>query len=238
MSTAKENIDQGEVEKFDTYARRWWDESGEFKTLHDINPLRTQYIAKRTPLDGKRIADIGCGGGLLTEALARAGATVTGIDMAEGPLQVAKLHAFESGVADKVNYEKTTVESFADNHRGEFDVVTCLEMLEHVPDPESVIAACRRLLKPGGEIFLSTINRNPKSYLLMVLGAEYALGLVPRGTHTYDKFIKPAELAQHLRNNDFLLRDVTGMTYNPLTRKPGLSSDTDVNYLVHATAGD
>lgn len=229
------NVDEGEVARFDALARKWWDKESEFKPLHDINPLRMGYISERVDLPGKRILDVGCGGGILTEALAAAGATVTGIDMAERPLQVARIHAVESGLADSIVYEASTVEDYAASHPGSFDVVTCLEMLEHVPDPASVIKACKTLLTADGHLFLSTINRNPKAYALMVLGAEYVLKLLPRGTHDYSKFIKPSELARHLREAGFTLKDVTGMTYNPLTRtyKPG--SDADVNYLVHAT---
>ncbi|MCB1693221.1 MAG: bifunctional 2-polyprenyl-6-hydroxyphenol methylase/3-demethylubiquinol 3-O-methyltransferase UbiG [Pseudomonadales bacterium] len=229
------NVDQGEVSKFDALARKWWDKESEFKPLHEINPLRVGYITDRVDLSGKRALDVGCGGGILTEALASAGARVTGIDMAERPLGVAKLHAFESGLENAIDYVQTTIEDYASGHEGEFDVVTCLEMLEHVPDPNSVIAACKRLLKPDGHLFLSTINRNPKSYLFAVIGAEYVLGLLPRGTHDYTKFIKPSELARDLRENGFNLRDVTGMTYNPVTRVYRLARDTDVNYLVHAT---
>ena len=233
-----ENYDSGEVAKFDALARKWWDPLSEFKTLHDINPLRVGYIEDRVALAGKQVLDVGCGGGILTEALARAGATVTGIDMAEKSLQVARLHAHESGLAEQVTYQQVTAEQFAEDHPGEFDIITCLELLEHVPEPGSLIAACRRLLKPGGDFFMSTINRNPKSYGLMVLGAEYILGMVPRGTHDYAKFIKPAELAGYLREAGFSLKDLTGMVYNPITRRYRLSRDTDVNYLAHAVAPD
>lgn len=229
------NVDEGEVARFDALARKWWDKESEFKPLHDINPLRMGYISARVELPGKRILDVGCGGGILTEALAAAGATVTGIDMAARPLQVARMHAIESGLADRITYESSTVEDYAANHAGSFDVVTCLEMLEHVPDPASVIRACKTLLAPGGHLFLSTINRNPKAYALMVIGAEYVLKLLPRGTHDYSKFIKPSELARHLRSAGFTLKEVTGMTYNPFTRTYKLGRDTDVNYLVHGT---
>lgn len=229
------NLDAGEIGKFDAIARSWWDTTGDFKPLHAINPLRMNYIAERATLKGARALDVGCGGGILTESLARAGAVVSGIDMAEKPLQVAKLHAIESGLDNAITYERSTVEDFADAHAGEFDVVTCLEMLEHVPDPASVIRACERLLKPGGQLFLSTINRNPKSYLLAVIGAEYVLGMLPRGTHDYEKFIRPSELAGMLRSAKLELADVTGMTYNLLTDVFALAADTDVNYLVHAT---
>ncbi|MEX0943334.1 MAG: bifunctional 2-polyprenyl-6-hydroxyphenol methylase/3-demethylubiquinol 3-O-methyltransferase UbiG [Pseudomonadales bacterium] len=234
--TTPQNIDEAEIHKFDALARKWWDETSEFKPLHAINPLRVGYIKARVDLTAKSLLDVGCGGGILTESLAREGARVTGIDMADKPLQVARLHAEESGLGDAIDYRKSTVEDFASAHPGQFDVVTCLEMLEHVPNPASVIGACKQLLKPGGHLFLSTINRNPKSYLLAVVGAEYVLKLLPRGTHHYEKFIRPAELAAFLRAHDFELKDVTGMTYNPLTQVYKLGRDTDVNYLVHATA--
>jgi 2-polyprenyl-6-hydroxyphenyl methylase/3-demethylubiquinone-9 3-methyltransferase len=236
MTTQSDNIDNGEISKFDALARKWWDTESEFKPLHDINPLRMGYIRARVELAGKRVLDVGCGGGILTESLAAAGASVVGIDAADRPLQVARLHAHESGLAEAIDYQKSTVEEFAASHAGEFDVVTCLELLEHVPSPGSVIAACRRLLKPGGHLFLSTINRNPKSYLFAVLAGEYVLRLLPRGTHNYAKFIKPAELAGFLRESGFDLRDLTGMTYNPVTRVYRLGRDTDVNYLAHAIA--
>ncbi|MCB1646191.1 MAG: bifunctional 2-polyprenyl-6-hydroxyphenol methylase/3-demethylubiquinol 3-O-methyltransferase UbiG [Pseudomonadales bacterium] len=226
------NHDPAEISKFDELARTWWDQEGDFKPLHKINPLRTSYIADRVVLDGSRVLDIGCGGGILTEALAQAGASVTGIDMAPRPLEVARLHRHESGLS--IEYLQTTVEDYAADHAGEFDAVTCLEMLEHVPDPGSVISACRQLLKPEGHLFLSTINRNPKSYLLAVVGAEYVLRMLPRGTHDYDKFIKPSELEAWLRAADMQLMDITGMTFNPLTGAYSLGQDTDVNYLVHA----
>ena len=227
------NLDQNEINKFDDLARKWWDPSSEFKPLHDINPLRLSYIQDRVSLKGARVLDVGCGGGILTEALAASGANVTGIDMAPKPLQVAKLHQHESGL--EIDYQQTTIEAYADQHPNEFDAITCLEMLEHVPDPDSVISACRKLLKPGGQLFLSTINRNPKAYALMVLGAEYVLNMLPRGTHDYQKFIRPSELATSLRRHTFELQDVTGMTYNPITRRYTLGSDTDVNYLIHAS---
>jgi 2-polyprenyl-6-hydroxyphenyl methylase/3-demethylubiquinone-9 3-methyltransferase len=226
------NVDNAEVTKFDDLARSWWDPNSEFKPLHEINPLRLDYIAQRATLNHARVLDVGCGGGILTEALAKSGAVVSGIDMAPKPLEVAKLHRFESEL--DIEYLKSTVEDYADQHEGEFDVVTCLEMLEHVPSPDSVIEACKRLLKPGGHLFLSTINRNPKAYGLMVLGAEYLLNMLPRGTHDYQKFIKPSELASSLRQHQFELLDITGMTYNPITKRYSLGSDTDVNYLIHA----
>lgn len=227
-----ENIDQAEIEKFEKLARTWWDLESEFKPLHDINPLRLDYISQRTELAGKEVLDIGCGGGILTESLARSGAITTGIDMGETPLQVARLHQHESGL--EIDYQQMTAEALAQLCPGKFDVITCLEMLEHVPDPASVISACRRLLKPNGHLFLSTINRNPKAYLFAILGGEYLLKLLPAGTHDYQKFIKPSELAKAIRAEDLSLKDVTGMTYNPLTKVYRLSPDTDVNYLLHA----
>ena len=227
------NVDNDEINKFNELARKWWDPNSEFKPLHDINPLRVDYITSRTNIAGARVLDFGCGGGILTEALAKAGANITGIDMAPKPIEVAKLHRHESEL--EIDYQLTTIEEYAKDHAGEFDVVTCLEVLEHVPSPESVIGSCKTLLKADGHLFLSTINRNPKAYALMVLGAEYVLNMLPRGTHDYDKFIKPSELARDLRIHDFNLNDLTGMVYNPITKRYSLGSDTDVNYLVHAT---
>ena len=227
------NVDPGEIGRFDELAHKWWDKEGDFKPLHDINPLRVSYIESFAELKDQRVLDVGCGGGILSEALARAGARVTGTDMAEKPLQVARLHQHESDVS--IDYQLITVEDYAEQHAGEFDIITCLEVLEHVPDPRSVIAACRRLLKADGKLFLSTINRNPKAYLLAVLGAEYFLKMLPRGTHDYARFIKPSELATWLRKERFNLQDVTGMTYNPLTKTYKLSTDTDVNYLAYAS---
>lgn len=234
MNASDSNTDSAEIEKFDGLARTWWDRSGDFKPLHDINPVRMAYIEERVTLENASVLDVGCGGGILTESLARAGAQVIGIDMAEKPLQVARLHCIESGLDERIDYQQTSIEAFAESHANEFDVVTCLEMLEHVPDPASVIASCQTLLRPGGHLFLSTINRNPKSYLLAVVGAEYVLRLLPRGTHDYEKFIRPAELASMLRTSTLDLRDISGMNHNPLTGSWKLGRDTDVNYLAHA----
>jgi 2-polyprenyl-6-hydroxyphenyl methylase / 3-demethylubiquinone-9 3-methyltransferase len=232
------NVDAAEVRKFEEMAQRWWDTSSEFKPLHEINPLRVGYIEERlalsdVSLDRKAVLDVGCGGGILSESLAAGGAIVTGIDMGETPISVARLHQFESG--HNIDYRQITVEQLAAEKGPVFDVITCLEMLEHVPDPDSVIRACHSLLKPDGHLFVSTINRNPKSYAMMVLGAEYVLNLLPRGTHNYDKFIKPSELATSLRGNNLHLQDLTGMTYNPFSKTYKLGRDVDVNYLVHAT---
>lgn len=227
------NVDAAEIAKFEALADRWWDRNGEFKPLHDINPLRANYIDQNSPVAEKKLLDVGCGGGILAEAMALRGAQVTGIDMGEAPLSVARLHALESGV--KVDYQQTTAEAMAEQHPAEFDIVTCLEMLEHVPDPASVVRACARLVKPGGDVYFSTINRNPKAYAFAVLGAEYLLRLLPKGTHEYGKFIRPSEIARWLRTNNLELRDITGMTYNPLTKVYALNpTDISVNYLLHA----
>lgn len=230
------NVEQAELDKFEQLASQWWDKNSEFKPLHDINPLRVDYIAQRCQLDGARLLDIGCGGGILAEALSASGATVTGIDMAETSLAVARLHLLESG--QQVDYVQCTAEQHAEKHAGKYDVVTCLEMLEHVPDPASVIASCKQLLKPGGQLFLSTINRNPKAYLFAVVGAEYVLQLLKKGTHDYTKFIKPSELSEWARANDLQLHDITGMSYNPLSKKYSLGRDVDVNYLMHLSSAD
>ena len=227
------NVDQAEIAKFEQLASRWWDRNGEFKPLHDINPLRCNYIDERAPVAGKKVLDVGCGGGILCEALAQRGASVTGIDMGEAPLQVARLHGLESDV--KVEYQQITAEDMAAQHPGEFDVVTCLEMLEHVPDPASVVAACATLVKPGGHVFLSTINRNPKSYLFAIVGAEYILRLLPKGTHQHKKFLRPSELNRWARQAGLIAQDIIGMTYNPLTQKYALGRDVSVNYLMHLT---
>ncbi|WP_035384364.1 bifunctional 2-polyprenyl-6-hydroxyphenol methylase/3-demethylubiquinol 3-O-methyltransferase UbiG [Ferriphaselus sp. R-1] len=224
------NVDPVELEKFSQLASRWWDPNSEFKPLHEINPLRLDYINRTAHLSGKTVLDVGCGGGILSESMATAGATVTGIDLAEKSLQVAKLHLLESG--KQVDYRKIPVEELAAERPESFDVVTCMEMLEHVPDPQSVIRACSQLVKPGGWVFFSTLNRNPKSYLFAIIGAEYVLNMLPRGTHDYAKFIKPSELAQFCRNTGLNVADVTGMSYNPLTKVYALGADTDVNYIV------
>jgi 2-polyprenyl-6-hydroxyphenyl methylase / 3-demethylubiquinone-9 3-methyltransferase len=227
------NVDPAEIDKFQSIASRWWDRESEFKPLHEINPLRVRYIERQAGgLAGKRVVDIGCGGGILAEALAEQGAQVTGIDMAELSLKVARLHLHESEL--KVDYQLITAEAFAEQHAAQFDIVTCLEMLEHVPDPAAIIDAAARLLKPGGCLVLSTLNRNPKSFALAILGAEYVLGLIPRGTHQYRRFIKPSEMAAQLRANGLAVRDISGISYNPLTRNYALGRDIDVNYLVTA----
>ena len=229
MTNTAHNVDPAEIAKFEKLAARWWDPHSEFKPLHDINPLRLDYIERLAPLDGKRVLDVGCGGGLLSEGMAARGAQVTGIDMGEAPLSVAKLHLYESGL--EVDYRQITAEQMAVEHPGSFDVVTCLEMLEHVPAPDSVIAACARMVKPGGLVVFSTINRNPKAYLLAIVGAEYVLRMLPRGTHDYRKFIRPSELDRWARAADLALHDISGMTYNPLTATYSLGQDVDVNYL-------
>jgi 2-polyprenyl-6-hydroxyphenyl methylase/3-demethylubiquinone-9 3-methyltransferase len=231
MSEATPNIDPEEVAKFDLSASRWWDPNSEFKPLHDINPLRLDYIDARASLSGKRAADVGCGGGILAEGMASRGADVTGADMAGAALAVARLHLLESGV--KVDYRQATAEQLAENEPAAFDVVTCMELLEHVPDPASLVAACARLAKPGGQVFFSTLNRNPKSYLLAVAAAEYVMKMLPKGTHDYAKFIRPAELARWARAAGLEVRDLTGLHYNPLTRRYSLGGDVSVNYLVH-----
>lgn len=226
------NVDAAEIAKFEALASRWWDRNSEFKPLHDINPLRANFIDERSPVAQKKVIDVGCGGGILAESLAQRGAQVTGIDMGEAPLAVARLHALESGV--ELTYEQITAEDKAAQMPEAFDVVTCMEMLEHVPDPASVVRACAQLVKPGGDVYFSTINRNPKSYAFAILGAEYILKLLPKGTHDYAKFIRPSELAQWLRVAGLELQEITGMTYNPLTKHYKLNpNDVSVNYLIH-----
>ena len=226
------NVDSGEIAKFNALAERWWDPNSEFRPLHDINPLRLNYIDERLGLPSKKVIDIGCGGGLLSEGMARRGATVTGIDLGEAPLAVARLHAEKSRV--EVEYLQVLAEEIAEQRAGEYDAVTCLEMLEHVPDPASVIRACAKLVKPGGQVFFSTINRNPKAFLFAIVGAEYVLRLLPRGTHEYAKLIRPSELAGWSRDAGLDVRDTTGMTYNPVTQVYKLNRDVSVNYLMHA----
>jgi 2-polyprenyl-6-hydroxyphenyl methylase/3-demethylubiquinone-9 3-methyltransferase len=233
-ASANNNFDPKEIAKFEALASRWWDRESEFKPLHQINPLRANWIDRHAPVAGKKVLDVGCGGGILSEALAQRGAIVTGIDMGAAPLSVAELHKLESGVS--VTYHQANAEQFAASHGGEFDIVTCLEMLEHVPDPGSVITACAQLVKPGGQLFFSTINRNPKAYALAILGAEYVLKMLPKGTHDYSKFIRPSELAHWLRAANLDMERITGMIYNPIMRSYSLKEgDVDVNYLVHAS---
>lgn len=226
------NVDPRELEKFSSLAHRWWDPEGEFKPLHQINPLRLDHIDSIASLAGKRVADVGCGGGILSEAMAARGAEVTGIDLADKPLKVARLHLFESG--RQVEYLKISAEELARTRPQQYDVVTCMELLEHVPDPAATVRACAELLKDGGWAFFATLNRNVKSYAFAILGAEYILRLLPRGTHDYTKFIKPSELASMARTSGLSVAGVTGMTYNPLTGIYSLGSDTDVNYILHA----
>jgi 2-polyprenyl-6-hydroxyphenyl methylase / 3-demethylubiquinone-9 3-methyltransferase len=224
------NVDPAELAKFNELAHRWWDPAGEFRPLHEINPLRLGWIDSRAALEGKSALDVGCGGGILTEAMAQRGARVAGIDLGEKALRIAQAHMLESGV--QVRYEAASAEAFAEAHPGAFDVVTCLELLEHVPEPPSTVAACARLAKPGGRVFFSTINRNPKAYLLAVIGAEYVLKLLPKGTHDYTRFIKPSELTRWCRDAGLRPLEMTGMTYNPLTKQYKLGPDCDVNYML------
>ncbi len=224
------NADPAELDKFGELAHRWWDPSSEFKPLHDINPLRLDWIDRAVGLAGKRVLDVGCGGGLLSEGMAGYGADVTGIDLSEKPLGVAKLHLLESG--RKVDYRLVSVEQLAEEMPASFDVVTCLEMLEHVPNPSSVITACARLVKPGGQVFFSTLNRNPKAYLFAVIGAEYLLKLLPKGTHDYARFIKPSEMARWAKMASLEPEELIGMSYNPLLKEYSLGKDTGVNYLM------
>ena len=224
------NADPQELQKFSALAHRWWDPTSEFRPLHEINPLRLEWINARVPLAGKTVLDVGCGGGILAESIAKKGAKVTGIDLSEKALKVADLHSLESGVA--VRYELIAAEELASREAGHYDVVTCMEMLEHVPDPAAIVQACATLVKPGGHVFFSTLNRNPKSYLFAIIGAEYILRLLPRGTHDYMKFITPAELSQYIRLAGLEVDELKGMTYNPLTKIYSLNQNTDVNYLV------
>ena len=229
--TIQSNVDDAELKKFADLAHRWWDKNSEFKPLHEINPLRLEFIDHAVSLKGKKVVDIGCGGGILSESMAQLGAQVTGVDMGEKAIKVAKLHQLESGVA--VNYRVCSAEQLAAEEAQQYDVVTCMEMLEHVPVPASVVAACARLVKPGGDLFFSTLNRNAKSYLFAVIGAEYILNLLPKGTHEYAKFIKPSELATWARESDLSLKQMTGMQYHPWQKSYSLGPDVSVNYLVH-----
>jgi 2-polyprenyl-6-hydroxyphenyl methylase/3-demethylubiquinone-9 3-methyltransferase len=226
----KANVDPAELQKFGAMAHRWWDPGGDMRPLHEINPLRLDWIDRLALLAGKRVVDVGCGGGILAEAMARRGARVTGIDLSAKPLQVAQLHALEAGVA--VDYRETSAEAMAAQSPAAFDVVTCMEMLEHVPDPASTVRACGSLARPGGWVFFSTINRNPKSFLLAIVGAEYLLRLLPRGTHEYARLLRPSELAAMTRLAGLEVVEILGLSYNPLTRRAALGRDTDVNYLM------
>jgi len=229
--TQTSNIDPVEIKKFEDLASRWWDKQGEFKPLHEMNPLRLNFINSGSALSGKTVCDIGCGGGILSESMATCGATVTGIDMGKAPLSVASLHAMESDL--DISYQQITAEDFAQQNPASFDVVTCMELLEHVPDPSSVIQACFDLVKPGGSVYFSTINRNPKAYLLAIVGAEYVMKMLPRGTHDYAKFIKPSELDEWARASSLRLERLSGVSYNPFTGLFSLSQDVTVNYMVH-----
>ncbi len=234
--TVPVNVDPLELEKFSALAHRWWDPESEFKPLHQINPLRLDWIDAIAPLNGRNVLDVGCGGGILAEAMARRGARVKGIDLSEKALKVAQLHRMESRVA--VDYEAVSAEALAESESATYDVITCMELLEHVPDPGSLVRACSRLARPGGEVFFSTINRNLKSYVFAVIGAEYVLKLLPKGTHDYLKFVKPSELARHCRAAGLEVREIKGMRYNPLARSYSLVGDASVNYLVHCTRED
>lgn len=225
------NVDPAELEKFNELASRWWDREGDFKPLHEINPLRLNYIDERVKLMGESVLDVGCGGGILSEEMENRGAIVTGIDMGQGPLTVARLHQLESGT--KVDYRQITAEELALQEPCAYDVVTCMELLEHVPDPASLVRACAKLVKPDGDVFFSTINRNPKAYLFAVVGAEYILRLLPKGTHDYGKFIRPSELDAWARQARLELRELAGVSYNPLTAKYRLGTNVDVNYIAH-----
>lgn len=231
--TARDNVDAQEIAKFDALAARWWDTEGDFRPLHDINPLRANFIDEHSPVAERDLVDVGCGGGILAEAMAQRGARVTAIDMGEAPLAVARLHQLESGL--DISYRQATAEALAAECPQRFDVVCCLEMLEHVPDPAAVVSACAALARPGGSLYFSTINRNPKAFLFAIVGAEHVLRLLPAGTHTYEKFIRPSELAAWLRGAGLLLREMTGLSYNPLTRCYRLNPrDVSVNYLLRA----
>jgi 2-polyprenyl-6-hydroxyphenyl methylase/3-demethylubiquinone-9 3-methyltransferase len=231
MTEHRLNFDPQEIAKFEALAARWWDPDSEFKPLHEINPLRLEYIERRSSLKGKTVVDVGCGGGILAESMALKGAHVLGIDMGKAPLSVAQLHKLESGA--ELDYQQITAEELAEQEPGKYDVVTCMEMLEHVPDPSSVIAACSKLVKPEGHVFFTTLNRNPKSFLFAIVGAEYIMNILPKGTHEYSKFIKPSELENWARSADLHLKELTGMSYNILTKKYSLGTDVAINYLMH-----
>jgi len=230
------NADQQELDKFSELAHKWWDPNSEFKPLHDINPLRLDYIDQNAGLAGKAVLDVGCGGGILAESAAQRGAQVSGIDLSEKALKVAKLHLLESGA--KVDYRLVAVEELAKEQPGHYDIVTCMEMLEHVPEPASIVRACAALVKPGGDLFFSTLNRNLKSYLFAIIGAEYILKLLPQGTHNYDKFLKPSELSGLCRTAGLAVIGITGMSYNPFSKVYSLGADTSVNYLIHCRRND
>ncbi|MFQ6024759.1 MAG: bifunctional 2-polyprenyl-6-hydroxyphenol methylase/3-demethylubiquinol 3-O-methyltransferase UbiG [Acidiferrobacterales bacterium] len=236
MTETTQNVDPEEIAKFERLASRWWDPQSEFRPLHEINPLRLKWIDERVRLDGKTVLDVGCGGGILTEAMASLGADVTGIDMGKAPLAVARLHLKESG--HKVKYLQTTAEKLAQEQPESFDVVTCMELLEHVPDPAAVVGACTQLVRPDGTVFFATINRNPKSWLLAIVGAEYILNLLPRGTHEYRKFVRPSELESWARGAGLLMRELIGLHYNPLTRHYWLAPGVDVNYIAYSQRPD
>jgi len=236
MTDSTLNVDPSEVKKFEDLASRWWDINSEFKPLHEINPLRLEYIDNIAHLAGKSVLDVGCGGGILTESMAKLGAHASGIDMGKAPLEVAKLHLLESNNL-AIDYQQIPVEQLAKQQPESFDVVTCMEMLEHVPDPSSIIKACSQLVKPGGWVFFSTLNRNPKSYLFAIVGAEYILNMLPKGTHDYAKFIKPSELDQWARDTDLCTTNITGMSFNPITQIYSLGTDVSVNYMMSCTKG-
>ena len=238
-SDNRQNVDDAEIKKFSELASRWWDTESEFKPLHQINPLRLNFIDQRTPLDGKMVLDVGCGGGILSESMALRGATVTGIDMGEAPLNAARLHALETEMenAVEIDYKKITAEDLAQQSPGKWDIVTCMELLEHVPDPSSIVHACSEMVKPGGAVYFSTINRNPKSFLFAIVGAEYLLNLVPRGTHNYEKFIRPSELNQWGEAAGLNTEELTGIHYNPIFQSYRLGPGLEVNYIMRTTKG-